>query len=76
MKKEEFDELPDNEKTKLVKIMKIAQKDWEAAKRLGKTPDKVKEENKHVSQFKMPGTDLAQNRDAIKAYNQSKASGE
>lgn len=51
-------------------------KDWEAAKRLGKTPDKVKEENKHVSQFKMPGTDLAQNRDAIKAYNQSKASGE
>lgn len=76
MKKEDFDALPDDEKTKLVKIMKIAQKDWEAAKRLGKTPDQVKEENRQVSQFKMPGTDLAQNRDAIKAYNQSKASGE
>lgn len=75
MKKEDFDELPENEKTKLVRIMKIAQKDWEAAKRLGKSYDKVKEENKHVSQFKMPGTDLAQNRDAIKAYN-AKASGE
>ena len=69
MSKEDFDELPTEEKEKMQKIMAIAKKDWEAGKRLGKTADQFKEDNKQVSQFKMPGTDLAQNRDAIKEYN-------
>lgn len=73
MKKEDFDKLPEEEKSKLIKILDIASKDWEAAKRLGKTADQIKEEYKgNVSQFKMPGTDLAQNREAVKAYNANK----
>lgn len=69
MKKEDFDELPEDEKNRFVNVRKIADKDWKAAQRLGKSYAEVKEDNKHVSQFKMPGTDLAQNKKAIQEYN-------
>ena len=71
--KETFDELPEEEKTKFVKIMKIAQKDWEAGRRRGKSAEQIMGENKHYSQFKMPGTDQAQNRDAVREYNKQQA---
>lgn len=71
MSKEEFDALPEEEQTKLKRIMAIAKKDWEAAKRLGKTPDDIKSENKHPSQFKMPGTDMRENANAYKEYKKS-----
>ena len=61
--------LPEDEKNRFVNVRKIADKDWKAAQRLGKSYAEVKEDNKHVSQFKMPGTDLAQNKKAIQEYN-------
>lgn len=66
MSKEEFDGLPNEEQTRLKNIMAIAKKDYEAAKKLGKTPDDIKKDNSHPSTFKMPGTDLRENAKAIK----------
>lgn len=66
MSKEEFDALPEEEQERLKKIMAIAKKDYEAAKKLGKTDDDLKKDYAHPSTFKMPGTDLRENTKAIK----------
>lgn len=69
MSKEDFDELPTDEREKLKNILRIARIDYEAAKRLGKDMTRIREENKNPSQFKMPMTDMNQNAAAIKEYN-------
>lgn len=47
--------------------MKIARVDYEAGKRLGKTTEDFKKDNKDSYKFKMPGTDLAENMRALEA---------
>lgn len=69
MSKEDFEELPTDEREKLKNILRIARIDYEAAKRLGKDMSRIKEDNKHPSQFKMPMTDMHQNAEAIREYN-------
>lgn len=63
--KEEYDKMAEPEQNRYKKIMYFARKDWEAGKRLGKNPDKISEENKGYSKFKMPGTDLSENAKAV-----------
>lgn len=69
MSKDEFEELPTDERDKLKNILRIARIDYEAAKRLGKDMTRIREDNKNPSQFKMPMTDMNQNAAAIKEYN-------
>lgn len=66
MSKEEFDSLPEDEQERLKKIRAVAKKDYDAAKKLGKTNDDLKKEYARPSTFKMPGTDLRENTKAIK----------
>lgn len=66
MSKDEFLELPEEEQNRLKNIMAIAKKDYEAAKRLGKTVEDMKKENSRPSTFKMPGTDMRENAKAIR----------
>lgn len=66
MSKEEFDNLPIAEQERLKNIMALAKKDYEAAKKLGKTAEDMKKENAHPSTFKMPGTDMRENAKAIR----------
>ena len=70
MAKDEFDELPSDERDKLKNILRLARIDYEAAKRLGKDMTRIREDNKNPSQFKMPMTDMNQNAAAVRAYNQ------
>lgn len=65
--KSEFDAMPDTEKERYKKIMQLARTDWEAGKRLGKNKERISKDNSNYSQFKMPGTDLAQNMEAMKS---------
>lgn len=65
MKKEDFDELPESEQSKLKKIMRIAKYDIDAAKRRGKTEEQIRKDNQRPSTFKMPGTDLRENAKAL-----------
>lgn len=67
MSRELFENMPDSEKTRYKKIMALAKVDWEAGKRLGKNREQVAKENSNYSQFKMPGTDLAQNTEAVRS---------
>ena len=67
MSRELFENMPDSEKTRYKKIMALAKVDWEAGKRLGKNREQVAKENSNYSQFKMPGTDLAQNSEAARS---------
>jgi 5-methylcytosine-specific restriction protein A len=69
MSKEDFDALPTDEREKLKNILRLAKIDYEAARRLGKNMDRVKEDNRNPSQFKMPMTDMRQNAEAIREYN-------
>lgn len=64
--KSEFDAMPDTEKERYKRIMQLARTDWEAGKRLGKNKERMSKDNSNYSQFKMPGTDLAQNMEAMK----------
>lgn len=64
--KGEFDSMPDTEKERYKRIMQLARTDWEAGKRLGKNKERMSKDNSNYSQFKMPGTDLAQNMEAVK----------
>lgn len=75
MSKDEFDELPSDERDKLKNILRLARIDYEAAKRLGKDMTRIKEDNKNPSQFKMPMTDMRQNAAAVRAYNQRNSAG-
>lgn len=63
--KADFDALPAKEKDRMRKILKYASMDYQAAKKRGKTSKDIKEDNKHHSTFKMPGTDLAENKKAL-----------
>lgn len=65
--KSEFDAMPDTEKERYKRIMQLARTDWEAGKRLGKNKERISKDNSNYSQFKMPGTDLAQNMEAMKS---------
>lgn len=67
MSKEDFEQLPEEEKTRFKKVMEIAKYDWEAATRMGKTKEDIHAEYARPSQFKMPGTDLRENVNAIKS---------
>ena len=64
--KNEFDSMPDSEKERYKRIMQLARTDWEAGKRLGKNKERMSKDNSDYSKFKMPGTDLAQNMEALK----------
>ena len=64
MSKETFDAMSDDNKRMCERIMQVAKKDWEAGKRLGKNADQISAENKDFYKFKMPGSDLAENRKA------------
>ena len=65
MKKEDFDRLPEEDKETLSRLMRFARVDYMAGKRLGKTKEDFKKDNKNSSKFKMPGTDLAENMKAL-----------
>lgn len=67
--KEEYDKMDSHEQQRYKKIMALARTDWEAAKRLGKTKEQIMEENKGYSKFKMPGTDLAENKKAVNSLH-------
>lgn len=69
MSKEEFDKMSESSKNQHKKIMALARIDWEAGKRLGKNSDTISKENSNYMQFKMPGTDLAENREAYKTLS-------
>lgn len=72
MGKESYDALPDDEKSRLRKVMEIARLDWTAGKAKGKGDEELKQRgNGGRSTFKMPGTDMNQNAAAYKAYMQS-----
>lgn len=60
-----FDTLSDENKEILTNIMRVARIDYEAGKRLGKNKDDFRKDNKDNMKFKMPGTDLAENRKAL-----------
>lgn len=66
MSKEDFDSLPTDERERLKNIFKIARIDCEAAKRLGKDP-KDQFGGKTPNTFKMPGTDLRENMEAVRS---------
>lgn len=76
MSKEEFEELPTDEREKLKNILRLARIDYEAAKRLGKDMSRIKKDNKEHSQFKMPMTDMYQNAAALRAYNSKQSATE
>lgn len=69
MSKEDFDSLPKDSQEVLSRIMRIARVDFEAGKRLGKTREDFKKDNKNNLKFRMPGTDLKENSEAINSYN-------
>ena len=64
MSKEEFDELPSDERDRLKNILRLARIDYEAAKRLGKDP-KDQFGGRKPTTFKMPGSDLRENMKAV-----------
>lgn len=66
MSKEQFGEMSEGSQKQFKKIMALARVDWEAGKRLGKNKEQISKENSNYSKFKMPGTDLAENREAMK----------
>lgn len=68
MSKETFDKLPEEKKTVLLNIRKLANIDYEAGKRLGKTKEDFRKDNQNSSKFKMPGTDLVENKKALEMY--------
>lgn len=63
--KSDFEALPAKEKDRMRKILKYANMDYQAAKKKGKTSKDIKEDNKNYHTFKMPGTDLRENRKAL-----------
>lgn len=67
MKKEDFDELPKGTQEYLRGVMKIARIAVEANRRVGNSKDKIKKETSASIRFKMPGTDLKENMDALNA---------
>lgn len=69
MSKEQFDELDEEEKTFIKGVMKIARIAVEANKRMGKSKEQIKKETSDSIRFKMPGTDLKENMDAIKSVS-------
>lgn len=69
MSKDQYDAMPEESKTQLKNIRNLAKLDWEAGLKLGKNKDKIKEENKDYYKFKMPGTDLAENKRAVSGYS-------
>ena len=73
--KEQFDAMPDHVKEQFKNIRALAKIDWEAGKRLGKNKDDMRRDNAQYMKFKMPGTDLAENREALKEYNERKSNG-
>lgn len=72
MKKEDFDKLPEDDKEILSRIMRFARVDFEAGKRLGKTKEDFKKDNKNNLKFRMPGTDLSENMKALEEYSKEK----
>lgn len=66
MKKEDFDVLPSDTQEYLKKVMKIARIAVEADRRCGKTKEQIKNDTSDAIKFKMPGTDLKENMDAIR----------
>lgn len=68
MSKEEFDALPTDEQDRLKNVMRLARTDYEAAKRLGKEGVDRLSKSIKKSTFKMPGTDMIQNANALKEY--------
>ena len=68
MSKEDFDELPTDERERLKNILRLARIDYEAAKRLGKTT-KDQFGGRKPTTFKMPGSDLRENMKAVQSAN-------
>lgn len=65
--KADFDKLSDKEKERMRKVLKYAHADYQAAKKKGKSSKQIRKDNENHSTFKMPGTDLHQNEDALKS---------
>lgn len=66
MSKEDFDNLPEEEKKFIFGAMKLARKAVEADKKTGKSKEEIYKANKGATTFKMPGTDQKINMQAIK----------
>lgn len=71
--KEEFEEMSEESQETHKKIRQLAKRDWMAAKKLGKTPQQIKADNKDYYKFKMPGSDLYANKEALNEYKQNGA---
>lgn len=67
MKKEDFDKLPIETQEYLKGVMKIARIAVEANRRVGNSKEKIKKATSENMRFKMPGTDLKENMDAVNA---------
>lgn len=67
MKKEDFDALDTDTQAYLKGVMKIARIAVEANKRCGNSAEKIKKATSDSIRFKMPGTDLKENMDAVNA---------
>lgn len=73
MSREDFDNLPEEEKEKLKNVMRLARTDVEAAKRLGKESGDRLSKGIKKSTFRMPGMDMVENANAVKEYNGGKS---
>ena len=71
--KEEFEGMSEESQEMHKKIRNLAKRDYNAAKKLGKNPQKIREDNKDYYKFKMPGSDLSANKAALEEYKESGA---
>lgn len=71
MKREDYDELDDDKKDYIKKVMKFARIAVEADRRCGKTREQVKEDTADAVRFKMPGAVQQQNIEALAAAKAS-----
>lgn len=67
MAKEDFDKLPVEEQDYFKRIMRIAHVAVEANRRVGNSKEKIKKSTSDSIRFKMPGTALKENADAVKS---------
>lgn len=65
MRKEDFDELDDDKKEYIKKVMKFARIAVEADRRCGKTREQIREDTADAVKFKMPGVVQQENMEAL-----------
>lgn len=67
MSKEDFDNMDEHNQEFIKGVMKVARIAVEANRRVGNSSEKIKKETADSIRFKMPGTDLKTNMDAMKS---------